>query len=66
MPSSVVALAQYFDSTHVLRVIFVSGKIYDYKNVPTGIYQAMKSAASKGKYFNKHIKGNYEFEKIVD
>jgi len=66
MPSSVVALTQYFDSTHVLRVIFVSGKIYDYKNVPADIYRAMKSATSKGKYLNKHIKGNYEFEKIVD
>ena len=66
MPSSVIALIQYFSSTAVLRVIFVSGKIYDYKRVPAEIYQGMKNAVSKGRYLDKYIKGNYEFERIID
>jgi len=54
----------YDPGTKTLRIIFVSGMIYDYKNVPASIYKAMKSSGSKGTYLNRHIKNNYEFEKI--
>ncbi|MFY0254792.1 KTSC domain-containing protein [Chitinophaga sp. 30R24] len=64
MPSSVVAHMIYRANTHTLRIIFVSGMIYDYKEVPEAVYLAMKSAESKGIYLNKHIKGHYNYEKI--
>ena len=64
MPSSVVAAIRYDANTHTLRVIYVSGSIYDYKNVPEKIYKDMRSASSKGEFLNKQIKPNYEFEKI--
>jgi hypothetical protein len=64
MPSSVVAAITYDPDASVLRVRFVSGMIYDYKNVPEKVFKAMKSATSKGTFLNQHIKGNYEFEKI--
>lgn len=64
MPSSVVAAIKYDAAASVLRVIFVSGMIYDYKNVPEEIYKAMKTASSKGTFLNTEIKGKYEFEKI--
>ncbi|PWV47639.1 KTSC domain-containing protein [Chitinophaga sp. S165] len=54
----------YDRDTATLRVIFVSGLIYDYKNVPEEVYQAMKTSFSKGIYLNKHIKGHYEYEKV--
>ena len=38
--------------------------IYVYKNVPEEIYKALISSGSKGTYFNQHIKGNYQFEKV--
>jgi KTSC domain len=64
MPSTVVSAFHYEAISHKLRVIFITGKVYDYKDVPSKIYQAMKSSSSKGIYFNKYIKGKYEFEKI--
>lgn len=64
MPSSVVAAIKYDVSTSTLRVIYISGSVYDYKDVPEKVYKEMKEAFSKGEFLNKHIKPNYEFEKI--
>ncbi len=64
MPSSVVHKFSYDAATATLRVIFVSGKVYDYKNVPEEIYESMKTSGSKGTYLNVHIKNHYAFEKI--
>ena len=64
MPSSVVSAIKYFPYTSTLRIIFVSGTIYDYKNVPEKIYRQMKEAFSKGTYLNKYIKGFYQYEKV--
>lgn len=64
MPSSVISTTSYDPSTSALRIIFVSGMIYEYKNVPEEVYVAMKTSGAKGIYLNKHIKGKYEFEKI--
>jgi hypothetical protein len=64
MPSSVVSAIRYDAATSILRVIYVSGSIYDYKKVPEKIYNEMKTASSKGEFLNKYIKPNYEFEKI--
>ncbi|MDB5130519.1 MAG: ATPase protein [Mucilaginibacter sp.] len=64
MPSTVVASMKYDPGKATLRVVFVSGMIYDYKNVPEEEYIRMKTSGSKGIYLNKHIKGKYEFEKV--
>ncbi len=64
MPSTVIATMHYDPDSATLRVIFRSGMVYDYMNVPPAIYDAMKNAGSKGKYLNRHIKGKYAFEKI--
>jgi len=64
MPSSVVAAIRYDANTNTLRIIYVSGSVYDYKNVPEKIFKEMKTTSSKGEFLNKQIKPNYEFEKI--
>ena len=64
MPSSVVAGIHYDPHSATLRIIYVSGAVYDYKNVPEKIYKAMKVSGSKGTYLNRHIKTNYPFEKV--
>jgi hypothetical protein len=64
MPSSVIAHMQYSDETKTLRVVFVSGAVYDYKNVPAEVYRAMQSAPSKGAFLNTSIKEHYPFKKI--
>ena len=64
MPSSVVAAMKYDAKASKLRVIYTSGNIYDYKEVPEKIYNEMRKASSKGEFLNKQIKPNYEYEKI--
>ncbi len=64
MPSSVVSAIKYDITSTTPRIFFVSGEIYDYKDVPEEIYIAMKTYESKGTYLNKHIKGDYRFAKI--
>ena len=66
MPSSVVAGFTYDEKTSTLRVKYVSGMVYDYKNVPGKVYREMKAYQSKGTYLNYHIKGKYDFEKVED
>ncbi|WP_212002482.1 KTSC domain-containing protein [Chitinophaga sp. HK235] len=66
MPSSVIR-AYYYDGLHaVLRIVFMSGAIYDYEAVPEAIYRAMKNASSKGTYFNKAIKDKFRFTRYQD
>jgi hypothetical protein len=64
MPSAVISGIKYDPATQVLRVYFVSGMVYDYKNVPPHVYDAMINSFSKGIYLNRYIKGHYEFEKV--
>jgi len=64
MPSTVVSYMHYYPETSTLRIGYVSGMVYDYKNVPEEVYAAMKASFSKGAYFNLHIKNNYSFEKV--
>ena len=64
MPSSVVAHIRYDPGTATLRIVYVSDMVYDYKNVPGKVYEAMKNASSKGRYLNRYIKGKYDFEKV--
>jgi hypothetical protein len=64
MSSSVVAKMKYNPETSTLKVTYVSGHIYDYKNVPPHVYEKMKAARSKGAFLNRIIKTNFNFEKI--
>ncbi|MEO6327853.1 MAG: KTSC domain-containing protein [Ginsengibacter sp.] len=66
MPSSGVSAFTYNSSNNTLRITFVSGMMYDYKNVPEEVYQAMKVSGAKRTYLNKHIKGRYTFEKLKE
>ncbi|MBC7946307.1 MAG: KTSC domain-containing protein [Chitinophagaceae bacterium] len=64
MPSTVISPMHYDPVTLTLRVLFVSGLVYDYKEVPEEVYLAMKTSGSKGIYLNQHFKGKYAFEKV--
>ena len=64
MPSSVVAAMKYEPDHELLRIIYVSGDVYEYKHVPEKVYKEMKASGSKGAYLNHFIKGVYEFEKM--
>lgn len=64
MPSSVVLHTSYDRDTATLKITFVSGLAYEYKNVPQEVYNAMITSDAKGIYFNRHIKGQYAFQKV--
>ena len=64
MPSTVIAKTIYDIPHKILRVIFLSGAIYDYLNVPEDVYEEMEKAFSKGEFLNTHIKNHFTFKKI--
>jgi len=63
MPSTVISYFTFNPDAETLIVKFVSGITYEYKKVPENIYLGMKASPSKGIYFNKHIKGKFDFER---
>ncbi|MBX3062632.1 MAG: KTSC domain-containing protein [Anaerolineae bacterium] len=50
--------------SRVLEIKFESGRIYQYYDVPERIYNEMLKATSKGKYFNSHIRGKFNYREI--
>ena len=64
MPSSVIAAIHYDVETSTLRIMYVSGSIYDYKNVPEEIYIALKTSRLKGVYLNQYIKDRFPFKRV--
>ena len=64
MPSTVIRSYNYDMEKRRLRVVYLSGMVYDYLEVPESVYLEMKNAFAKGNFLNAHVKGKYEFEKI--
>jgi len=56
----------YSGTSNTLWVKFTKGTIYSYSGVTKQRFDAFKNAESKGKYFHKNIRGNYEYEKVQD
>jgi hypothetical protein len=44
---------------YTLVVVFHNSGRYDHPGVPGSVYQAFLSSPSKGRYYNKHIRGKY-------
>ena len=65
MPSTVIKDFQYDHDAHILCITFVSGKIYEYEQVPASIYLGLSTAFSKGTFFNKFTKEQYRHREIV-
>jgi len=61
--SSVIDEVGYDEATQALTLKFDSGETYEYKAVPKAVYDELMAAESKGQYFQKNIKGKYEFQK---
>jgi hypothetical protein len=63
MPSSVIRKYYYKPELQVLTIIYVSGAVYDYLDVPQDVFDDFRAAYSKGVFLNKNIKPYYQFEK---
>ncbi len=66
MPSSVIANMHYDNAASTLRVVFISGDVYEYRKVPVTVYNDMKASTSKGVYLNRMIKPNYSYRKVSE
>jgi len=63
--STVLRSVGYDDSTSTLEVEFHNGAVYEYRSVPTEIYAALMSAASKGHYFDTMIRPSYHCRRVL-
>lgn len=59
--SSVIAAAGYDQDRRILYVVFNTGRVYEYQDVPPETYQGLMEAESKGKFLNETIIGNYPY-----
>lgn len=62
--SEMLVAAGYDPKSRILQVIFRTGGMYRYKNVPPDKFDQLMSADSIGKYMHKHIIGRYEYERV--
>jgi len=52
---------EYDPETSQMRITMKGGQksVYECQDVPRDVYDAFKSAPSRGSFFNQNIKGNY-------
>ena len=56
--SSVIDAVGY---SRVLEIQFESRRVYQYYDVPQDVFDGMVNAESKGRYFNAHIRGKFDY-----
>ncbi len=61
--SSVIKNVWYKSSIASLVVDYQNGSSYEYLDVPYFVFEGFRSAESKGRFINKHIKTRFEFKK---
>lgn len=62
--SSNIESIGYDEGTQILRIRFLTGAVYEYKNVPIMEFEQLKNAPSVGSYLNRNIARGYPYEKI--
>jgi len=62
--SSNVAAIEHDPTTAVLEIKFRNGSRYRYFLVPRRLYDALRDAPSKGKFFNTFVRGKFAFTKL--
>lgn len=65
MPSTVIRYLNYSAARRELRVTFTSGRRYAYEDVPPAVYAAFGGAASRGAFFNRHIRDHYAYRELT-
>jgi hypothetical protein len=62
--SSVFRAAGYAERPAVLYLLFRSGEVYRYFDVPRWQYQEFLAADSQGRYFGRNIRGQFRYERL--
>ena len=61
--SSFIKAVSFDKDLHVLSVRLKSGAVYNFKDVTKDVYKDLVASQSKGKFFNKNLKDQYEWSK---
>lgn len=64
--SSRILKMSYIKSKKLLTITFNSGATYEYYDVLTEVIDGITQADSLGKYFDKNIKGIYNYRRVVN
>jgi hypothetical protein len=65
MPSTAIADIKYDDARERLIITFVTGRIYEYVDVPSEVAASFQSAFSKGTFFNSYVRDRYDFRELT-
>lgn len=65
MPSSVISSFTYQPERRRLVVTFVTGRVYEYADVPPEVATNFRASFSKGVFFNSHIRDHYRCREIT-
>ena len=63
MPSQVIRALAYDADRNELTVGLVGGPVYVYSLVPPAVFATLEATASKGAFFNQHVRDRYPFRK---
>lgn len=66
LASSSVASVGYDDATSVLEIEFKSGRIYQFEEVPRGVFDWLLRTPNKGSYVARMINGKYRYRDVTD
>lgn len=62
--SSNVAAVGFDEDSSTLQIEFLNGAVYQYFDVPEGLFIGLRDADSVGKFLNDNIKGTYRYSKV--
>jgi hypothetical protein len=65
MPSTAIADIKYDDARERLIITFVTGRIYEFVDVPSEVAASFQSAFSKGTFFNSYVRDRYDFRELT-
>lgn len=58
--SAAMLAVGYDDRAMQMQITFQQGDTYTFCGVPRGVFEGLLAAASKGSYYNDHIKDRYQ------
>lgn len=63
--STAIDTIDYRPDKRQLFVTFATGRRYVYFDVPAAVYLRFRHAESHGRYFNAHIRDQYDFRELT-
>jgi hypothetical protein len=62
--SSTVAEIGYDEGQRTLEVLFHTGTLYQYFEVPPHVFTELRQAGSLGQYLNANVKGHFRYARV--